>query len=86
MAKSVAMQNIALVIAAAGMVAALHFLYNKTQAIDLREQNEILGYLRELKDIDSRWDIDVLRARSELATTDLPRSIARLRRVKRCRI
>ena len=72
MAKSVAMQNIALVIAAAGMVAALHFLYNKTQAIDLREQNEILGYLRELKDIDSRWDIDVLRARSELATTDLP--------------
>ena len=72
MAKSVAMQNIALVIAAAGMVAALHFLYNKTQAIDLREQNEILGYLRELKDVDSRWDIDVLRARSELATTDLP--------------
>src|SRR5476649_1498603 len=61
-----------LCVAATTLAAALAFLYDKTQAVDLREQNEILGFLRELKDIDNRWDLDVLRARSEPATTDLP--------------
>ena len=61
-----------LCVGAAALAAALAFLYNKTQAIDLRQQNEILGYLRELKDIDSRWDLDVVRARAELGTGDLP--------------
>jgi two-component system, NtrC family, sensor kinase len=56
-----------LCVGAAVLAGALAFLYNKTQAIDLRQQNEILGYLRELKDIDSRWDLDVERAQSEFA-------------------
>jgi signal transduction histidine kinase len=61
-----------LCIAAAVLAAALAFLYDKTQAVDLREQNEILGLLRELKGIDSRWDLDVVRARSETVTPELP--------------
>jgi signal transduction histidine kinase len=49
------------------LAGALAFLYNKTQAIDLRQQNEILSVLRELKEIDSRWDLDMVRARSGFA-------------------
>jgi two-component system NtrC family sensor kinase len=72
MNKSEALHNALLGAAALMLVAALAFLYDKTQAVDLREQNEILGYLRELKEIDGRWDVDVLRARIELAPTELP--------------
>jgi hypothetical protein len=72
MNKTEALQAILLFIAAAVLTAALAFLYDKTQAVDLREQNEILGLLRELKDIDGRWDLDVVRTHSELAGADLP--------------
>jgi signal transduction histidine kinase len=57
---------------AAVLAAVLAFLYDKTQAIDLRQQNEILGLLRELKEVDVRWDFDVLRARAEIAAADQP--------------
>ena len=57
--------NILLVGAAAALVAVLAFLYDKTQAIDLRERNEARSLLRELKDIDTRWDNDLLRAGAE---------------------
>jgi two-component system NtrC family sensor kinase len=60
-----------LCIGAAALAAALAFLYHKTEAIDLRQQNEILGWLRELKEIDSRWDLDVVRERAELAPVEL---------------
>ena len=66
------LQNTFFGLAALALVAALAFLYDKTQAVDLREQNEILGYLRELKEIDGRWDVDVLRARLEPAAGQLP--------------
>ena len=71
MNKNETLHTIFLCVGAAALAGALAFLYNKTEAIDLRQQNEILGYLRELKDIDSRWDLDVVRARSEFAA-DLP--------------
>jgi len=45
---------------------AIIYLFLKTEAADLREKNEILSVLRELKGIDSQWDLDVLRARSNL--------------------
>lgn len=57
-----------LVVSAAGLVALLGFIYLKSQGVDYRQQNEILGYLRELKEIDGRWDIEVLRARVEGAS------------------
>ncbi|MCW5574742.1 MAG: hypothetical protein KIT13_01490 [Burkholderiales bacterium] len=50
---------------AAGLVALLGFLYLKSQGVDYRRQGEILGYLRELREIDGRWDSEVLRARTE---------------------
>ena len=58
-------QNILLAAGATLMVAALFFLYEKTAAVDLSEHNEVLATLRELKDIDVRWDIDVVRTRLE---------------------
>ena len=73
MNKTEVLQTVLLCVAAAALVAALAFLYDKTQAVDLREQNEILGFLRELKEIDSRWDVDVLRARAEFPRPDCPR-------------
>lgn len=50
---------------AVGLVALLGFLYIKSQGVDYRRQGEILGYLRELREIDGRWDFEVLRARTE---------------------
>ncbi|MEO7725948.1 MAG: ATP-binding protein [Burkholderiales bacterium] len=72
MNKSETLHTALLCLGAAALAGALAFLYHKTEAIDLRQQNEILGLLRELKDIDSRWDLDVVRARSELPTVELP--------------
>ena len=48
------------------LVAALAFLYDKTQAVDLRVRNDVASLLDTLREIDGRWDIDVLRERSEL--------------------
>ena len=53
---------------AIGLVGLLGFLYLKSQGVDYRQQGEILGYLRELKEIDGSWDIEVLRARVEGTT------------------
>jgi len=48
------------------LMAALAYLYEKTQAVDLSERNAIAAKLDSLREIDSRWDIDVLRQRTEL--------------------
>jgi len=53
---------------AAALVVLLGFIYLKSQGVDYRQQSEILGYLRELKEIDGRWDIEILRARVEGAS------------------
>ena len=53
------------------LIAALAFLYDKTQAVDLRERNDIAALLDTLREIDSRWDIDVLRERGELDPNQL---------------
>ncbi len=66
------LQNALLALGAAALVGALFFLYDKTEAVDLRERNNILGMLRELKEIDVRWDIDVLRARLDHDTAGAP--------------
>ena len=43
----------------------LAFLHEKTQAGDLRGQSEALARLRELREIDARWDADVQRSATE---------------------
>jgi len=51
------------------LAAALAFLYYKTDIGDFRKQIQIASYLRELKDIDTRWEAEVLRLRSETGAT-----------------
>ena len=58
------------------MLGALWLLYDKTQAVDLREQNEVMGLLNEVKEIDSRWDTEVQRARIDLSNREMPTSSA----------
>jgi signal transduction histidine kinase len=60
------LRHLLLAIVALALVAALAFLYDKTQAVDLRDRNEIASVLGALREIDGRWDVDVLRERSEL--------------------
>jgi len=60
------LRNLLISLVALALVAALAFLYDKTQAVDLRDRNEIASVLSALRDIDGRWDIDVLRERTEL--------------------
>ena len=76
MQKSEVLHTVMLCAGAALLAGALAFLYNRTQALDLRQQNEILGLLNELKDIDNRWDVDVTRARSELAAAPVAKAPA----------
>ncbi|HSF20723.1 MAG TPA: ATP-binding protein [Burkholderiales bacterium] len=56
------------------LAAILGYLYLKTEGADFKRQNEVLSALRELKEIDSRWDVDVLRAYTELAPREAPPS------------
>ena len=65
-------QNVLLALGGAALLGALFFLYDKTAAVDLRERNNALSLLRELKEIDVRWDVDVLRARLEAESVAAP--------------
>lgn len=65
MKRSEILQNILLVMVAVASIAALAFFYQKTQAVDLREQNEVFELISELRVIDNRWDFEVQRARNE---------------------
>ncbi|MGC2047190.1 MAG: DAHL domain-containing protein, partial [Gallionella sp.] len=65
MNRSEILLNIMLVMAAIASILALAFFYQKTQAVDLREQNEVFDLISELRVIDNRWDFEVQRARNE---------------------
>lgn len=66
------LRHLLIAVAALALVAALVFLYDKTQAVDLRERNEIAALLDTLRKIDGRWDIDVLRERIEFDANQMP--------------
>jgi signal transduction histidine kinase len=70
MNKSEIQQNILMGLVVLIMLGALWLLYDKTQAVDLREQNEVLSLLNEVKEIDSRWDMEVRRARIDLSNQE----------------
>jgi len=72
MNRSEILQNILLVIVAFTSIAALAFFYQKTQAVDLREQNEVFELISELREIDTRWDFEVQRAIIDHGTGSLP--------------
>ena len=48
-------------IGAVALAATLAFLFFKTEGIDFRNDARALGVLREMKDTDTRWDVDALR-------------------------
>ena len=59
---------VALAVAAAvALFALLLALYARTQGADAARENEVFAWLRELKEIDARWDVEMLRARNEFA-------------------
>ena len=70
-------------ITAAALVALLGILYIKTQGVDIKRQNGILFHFRQLKEIDARWDVEVLRARTEFAPPPFPANrVATLSRIQ----
>ncbi|NNM80213.1 MAG: hypothetical protein HKM01_07145 [Gallionella sp.] len=71
MNKSDMLHNTLIATAILIMIGVLAFFYDKTQAVDLREQNEVLGLLNGLKDIDNRWDFEAQRARIDLGKSEL---------------
>jgi two-component system, NtrC family, sensor kinase len=58
--------------AAIALAAILGYLYFKTQGTDFKRQNEVLTLLRDLKAIDARWDVDILRTRTEFTAQPAP--------------
>ena len=56
------------VLAALALIGLLGVLIMKTRAVDFDAHNEILGTLRELKQVDAEWNVEVLRAKTGLAT------------------
>ncbi|MBI3935598.1 MAG: GHKL domain-containing protein [Betaproteobacteria bacterium] len=59
-------------LAAIALIATLAFLYFKTEGADFKRHNEALRHMRELKEVDAKWDVDVLRARLEVNRQQLP--------------
>lgn len=71
-------------VAVLALAAMSAFFYFRIGTVDIRKQYEVLGYFRELKAIDTRWDIEVLRARIEFvpppsAAMDYTSALARIR-------
>jgi two-component system, NtrC family, sensor kinase len=54
------------VLAATVLVAILGVLYIQTREVDFDTNNEIIGALRQLKQVDAEWNVDVLRAKTGL--------------------
>src|SRR5512135_1955052 len=70
MNKSEIQQNILMVLIVLILLGVLAFLYDETQAVDMSEQNEVISLLNEVKEIDSRWDMEVRRARIDLLSQE----------------
>lgn len=45
------------------LIAVLVFLFNRTRSVDFDLHNEIIGNLRQLKQIDAEWNIDVFKSK-----------------------
>ena len=67
------------------LAAILGYLYYKTQGVDIKRASEVLAALRDLKEIDARWDVEMLRLRAEpappaAAPADVAPMLARVRK------
>ena len=68
MVQSQSMRSAFTAIGAAALAATLAFLFFKTEAVDFRNDARALGVLREMKDIDTRWDVDALRLANDFGS------------------
>ena len=78
------MRGVVAVSVAASLIGTLAFLYVQTQGSDPALQTEIATLLRRLKDIDNRWNAEVLRGQTEVQPAEalITRSIADLQRIQ----
>jgi signal transduction histidine kinase len=53
------------VLGAVALLGLLGFLFLRTEVLDFKRDTELLDRLRELKDVDTRWDADALRLTGE---------------------
>ena len=53
---------------ATALVAVLGVLYMQTRQVEFDTHNEILGAMRQLKQVDAEWNVDVLRAKTGLSS------------------
>jgi signal transduction histidine kinase len=88
LARVLAVKGVRWALAATGaalLVALLGYFYLKTHGADVKRKNEVLALLRELKEIDVRWDMDLWRARTEFTPPPptVPDTKSTLARVQR---
>jgi two-component system, NtrC family, sensor kinase len=57
---------------AAILLGALVFLFVRTEGIDFKSDAQALGLLREMKDLDTRWDADALGIANSFAPSSVP--------------
>jgi two-component system, NtrC family, sensor kinase len=48
------------------LIAGLAFLYSRSSSVDAEKKTRIEGYLRQLKQVDAEWNVDVLKSRTEI--------------------
>ena len=48
------------------LAAVLVFLYAKTRSVDADKKAQIEGHLKQMKQLDAEWNVDVLKSRMEL--------------------
>ena len=69
MTSSRAVRGVLVGLLAIVLLGVLAFLYSRTEAIDFKRDAQTLDLLRELKELDMRWDADA----TQLATAAVPR-------------
>ncbi len=67
----ISLRHLLFTIATFALIAALVFLYNKTEAVDLAERNEIIALLRELQQIEGSWDLDLQNMRADMNASEI---------------
>ena len=50
----------------AALVAVLVFLYAKTRSVDTEKKTQVDSYLKQWKQLDAEWNVDVLKSRAEI--------------------
>ena len=67
MIASRAPRAVSLTLASAALLGILVFLFVRTQSVDFKAEAHALALLREIKDLDARWDADALELAREVA-------------------